>query len=283
MSTVRAAVIGLGRMGGPMADHVAAGGLALRVFDVAPAAVAARVANGAAAAVSPAEAAAGATVVGVVVFDDAQALEVVTGPDGVLRSLAPGAVVAIHTTVTLATIRSIADTAGARGVDVVDAGISGGEEGAGAGTLLTMVGGPAAALETARPYLDTFSKEVIHAGPLGAGMALKLARNAAGYSMMAVVHEAMALARQAGVDLAQLEHAITETGVLQQAMAPFALGGPEPLPAGASSRRTAMEHLVRLGDKDLGHALDLAARLDMMLPVTETTRRRWPSVCRLEP
>ncbi len=283
MTGTTTAMIGLGRMGGPMADQIARAGHPLRVFDVAADAMAARVASGATAAGSPAAAADGATVVGLVVFDDAQAREVVTGPDGVLRTLAPGSVVAIHTTVTLDTIHDLATAAEAVGVHVLDAGISGGEEGAGAGTLLTMVGGSSEAVEIARPVLDAFSKEVLHAGPLGAGMALKLARNAAGYSMMAVVHESMLLAVRAGVDLAQLEHTITETGVLKQAMAPFALGGPDPLPEGESGRRAAMEHLVRLGDKDLAHTLDLAGRLHVDLPVTETTRRTWPTVCRLEP
>jgi len=283
MIPVRAAIIGLGRMGGPMADHVVRAGHDVRVFDLSPDAIAARVAAGATAAASPAEAAEGASVVGVVVFDDAQAVEVVAGAEGVLRTLYPGAVVAIHTTVTLDTIRALAEAAEQAGVQVLDAGISGGEEGAGAGTLLTMVGGDAAPLDTARPVLDAFSKEVLHAGPLGAGMALKLARNAAGYSMMAVVHESMALAVRAGVDLDQLRHTITETGVLRQAMSPFDLGGPDPLPEGESGLRLAMEHLVRLGDKDLAHSLDLAARLGVDMPVTETTRRTFPSVCRLDP
>lgn len=282
MSALPVAVIGLGRMGGPMADHVARRGHDLRVFDVAPEAVAPRVEVGATAAASPAEAADGAAVVGIVVFDDAQALDVVTGPDGVLRTLAPGAVVTIHTTVTLDTIRALAAAAEERGVQLLDAGISGGEEGAGNGTLLTMVGGPGPAVETARPFLDSFSKEVLHAGPLGAGMALKLARNAAGYSMMAVVHESMVLAARAGVPLEQLQHVITETGVLTQALSPFLLGGPGPLAEDDDSpMRTAMEHLARLGDKDLAHTLDLAGRLDARMPITEATRREFPGVSRL--
>ena len=234
------------------------------------------------AAASPAEAADGASVVSLVVFDDAQATEVVTGPDGVLRTLAPGSVIAVHTTVTLDTIHALAAATDAQGVHLLDAGISGGEEGAAAGTLLTMVGGAPEAVELARPFLDSFSKEVLHAGPLGAGMALKLARNAAGYSMMAVVHESMVLAAAAGVDLDQLRHVISETGVLKQAMSSFLLGGPAPLPDDDTSQmRTAMEHLARLGDKDLAHTLDLAGRLGVELPLTTITRGEFPAVARL--
>jgi 3-hydroxyisobutyrate dehydrogenase len=282
VSTPTAAIIGLGRMGGPMADNAVRAGIDLRVFDISPAAVTARVELGAVAAGSPAGAADGASVVSLVVFDDAQATEVITGPDGVLHTLAPGSVIAVHTTVTLDTIQALAAAADARGVHLLDAGISGGEEGAATGTLLTMVGGAPEAVEIARPFLDSFSKEVLHAGPVGAGMALKLARNAAGYSMMAVVHEAMVLAVAAGVDLGQLQHVISETGVLKQAMSPFLLGGPAPLPDDDTSQmRTAMEHLARLGDKDLAHGLDLAGRLDVEVPLTAITRARFPAVARL--
>lgn len=282
MTPLTVAMIGLGRMGGPMADHVARRGHDLRVFDLAPSAVAPRVELGATSAATPAEAAAGAAVIGIVVFDDAQAIEVVTGPDGVLRTLEPGAVVTVHTTVTLDTIRALAAAADERGVHLLDAGISGGEEGAGNGTLLTMVGGPVEAVEAARPFLDSFSKEVLHAGPVGAGMALKLARNAAGYSMMAVVHESMVLVAEAGVALDQLRHVIAETGVFTQAMSPFLLGGPDPLAEDDDSRmRTAMEHLALLGDKDLAHTIDLAGRLGARMPLTEATRREFPGVARL--
>lgn len=281
--TTTVAMIGLGRMGGPMADNVVRAGHDVRVFDVSPDAVAARVALGARAGASPADAANGASVVGVVVFDDAQALEVVLGPDGVLASLAPGAVVAVHTTVTLGTIRLLATEAATRDVHVLDAGISGGEPGAQAGTLLTMVGGDAAALDRARPVLDAFSKEVLHAGALGAGMALKLARNATGYALMASVHEAMVLASRSGVDLAMLRHTIEETGVLAQALSPYMLGGPEPLGPDEAERRVAMEHLARLADKDMDHALALAAEVGASLDVFEATKRIFPAVSRLPP
>lgn len=281
MTAVRGAVLGLGRMGGPIADNAVRAGHDVRVFDLSADAVRPRVELGAVACTSPADAATGVDVVAVVVFDDAQAIEVVTGPDGVLRTLAPGAVIAIHTTVTLDTIHVLAAEAAACGVTLIDAGISGGEAGAAAGTLLTMVGGPDAAVAVARPFLDAYSKEVLHAGPLGAGMALKLARNATGYAMMAVVHEAMVLAQRSGVDLASLRHTILETGVLAQAMAPFDLGGPAPLRSDEAAARTSMEHLLRLADKDLDHTLELAAHVVAELPVIAATRKSFWSVARL--
>jgi len=281
-ATTTVAVIGLGRMGGSIADHIIAAGHDVRVYDIADDAVAPRVAAGATASNSPADAARGAQFVNVIVFDDVQATAVVAGPDGVLMTLEPGAVVCIHTTVSLDTIHDLAARAEARGVFVLDAGISGGEDGAAAGTLLTMVGGPADPVDRARPVLLAFSKEVLHPGPLGAGMALKLARNAAGYMMMAAVHEAMELAAASGVDLALLQHTIAETGVLQQALAPFALGGPGPMDATApDGLRTILEHTKRLAEKDLDQALDLAARTGATVPVIKTVREHFHRVVRL--
>jgi len=266
MST-RVAMIGLGRMGGPMADHVIAAGHDVRVYDVAPEAVAPRVVAGATAAASPGEAAVGATIVSVVVFDDAQATEVVAGRDGVLRTLEPGAVVAIHTTVTLDTIHALADAAEHHGVVVLDAGISGGEAGAQAGTLLSLMGGPADAVERARPVLMAFSKDVLHAG---------------GYSWMQAMYEAMELAHRSGVDLALLQRAVAETGTFEQAFTPILLGGPDPLPADAPAEmRAGMEHVNRLADKDLDHALDLAAHLGVDLPALAAVRQGFHRAMRI--
>ncbi|MEI8001323.1 MAG: NAD(P)-dependent oxidoreductase [Actinomycetes bacterium] len=281
MSTA-VAMIGLGRMGGPMADHVARAGLALRVHDRSTAAVAARVATGAVAAGSAADAARGASVVGITVLDDDQVLDVLSGSDGVLGVLEPGAVVAVHSTVRPATVRTAVARGAERGVIVLDAGISGGETGAVAGTLLSLVGGPTAAVDRARPYFEAFSKEVVHAGPSGAGMALKLARNATGYAWMAAVHEAMELAVRAGVGAEVLRHTIAETGVFEQALVPLGLGGPEPFPPDTpAATLAAFTHTVRLADKDLDHALELAADLGVATPGFAVVRTEFHRSVRL--
>jgi len=271
--TARVAMIGLGRMGGPMTDHVLAAGFDTVVVDVDEAAMAPRVAAGALAASTPAAAADGAGYVGVVVLDDAQAIDVVDGPDGVLRTLAPGAVVCLHTTVTLDTVQTLAAAGERGGVAVLDSGISGGETGAQSGTLLSLVGGPADAVERARPVLMAFSKEVVHAGPLGAGMALKLARNAVGYAWMHAVYEAAELAHRSGVDVALLEQAVRETGTFEQAFTPILLGGPEPFPPDTpAAMLDGVAHVNRLADKDLDHTLALADHLGIDLPGVQAVR-----------
>ena len=268
------AVIGLGRMGGPMADNLIAKGHQVAVFDVSPAAVASR--RGARAATSPADAAAGASVVCVVVFDDAQAIDVVCGEHGALDALAPGAVVCVHTTASVETVRSLHARCAAAGVDVIDAGISGGEAGAQAGTLLSLCGGDAGAVERARPVLEGFSREVVYAGPLGAGMALKLARNAVSYAVMVAAHESVELAMTAGVDKATLCHVIESTGVASQGLLPF---------SGDFTGRTAesvpaelRDHLEHLADKDLAQALALADELGTPADVLRASRRAFPGV-----
>jgi 3-hydroxyisobutyrate dehydrogenase len=279
---LKVAVIGVGRMGGPIAGHLIDAGHEVRVFDISEGAMDALVPRGAIACATAAEAATNAAVVCVVVFDDAQTREVVTGADGVLGVLAPGAIIAVHTTASIVTIHELAAAADAVSVGVLDAGISGGEEGAKAGTLLTMVGGTDDAVAQATPVLMAFSKDVIHAGGVGTGMALKLARNASGYMMMAAIHEAMALADSAGVELSLLRRTIDETGVFEQALSPFMLGGPAPLPDDAPHGfRAMLDHVRELGEKDLDQALGLATHTGVDLPVTRRTRETFARAMRL--
>jgi 3-hydroxyisobutyrate dehydrogenase len=256
---VKAAIIGLGRMGGPLVGHAVKAGIEVRAYDIAGPARQAAVEAGARVTPTAAEAADGADVAALVVFDDKQVRGVLNGPDGILSVLAPGAVVAVHTTTSLQTILDAAADAKAAGVEVLDAGISGGEPGAQSGKLMTLVGGSVEAIEKARPLLDSYSKEVVHAGPLGAGMTLKLARNAAGYALMVAAQEAMELAATAGVDPAVVKHVLEATDTAGMLWAPFALGGPVPLePDAPSELRARLEHTRDLGLKDLDQALLLA-------------------------
>jgi len=278
----KVAMIGLGRMGGPMARHVIEAGFEVSLFDVSAASLEQFSESVAAVASSPADAARAADLACIVVFDDAQTIEVVCGSTGVLTTMQPGSVVTIHSTISPETLRLLADAGTQVGVAVIDAGISGGETGSNAGTLLTMVGGSEDVVALASPALMAFSKEIIHAGELGAGLALKLARNATGYICMAAVHEAMQIATGAGIALSVLQHTIAETGVFDQALSPFMLGGPSPLTDNdPQSLRELLLHLQSLGEKDLDQALNLASELGEDLPVTTATRHSFHSVTRL--
>ena len=278
----KVAMIGLGRMGGPMARHVIEAGFEVSLFDISAASLEQFSESVAAVASSPADAARAADLACIVVFDDAQTIEVVCGSTGVLTTMQPGSVVTIHSTISPETLRLLAVAGTKVGVTVIDAGISGGETGSSAGTLLTMVGGSAEAVALASPALKAFSKEIIHAGDLGSGLALKLARNATGYICKAAVHEAMQIASGAGIALSVLQHTIAETGVFDQALSPFMLGGPSPLTDNdPQSLRELLLHLQSLGEKDLDQALNLAEELGEDLPVTTATRQSFHSVTRL--
>ena len=218
----------------------------------------------------------------IVVFDGDQTRDVVTGPGGVLETARPGAVIAIHTTMSVEVIEELAAAAAERGVQVIDAGVTGGEPGATAGTLTTLVGGTDEAVAAARPVLQTFSADIVHAGPLGAGMTLKLARNAVGYVMMRAVYEALLLTDAQGIDPSVLRHVLATVDHGPQMLAPIDFGGPHPLPDGTPAEaRSFLDHTCRLGEKDLDEALGAAARLGVEVDVIAGTRAGFRDVMRL--
>jgi 3-hydroxyisobutyrate dehydrogenase-like beta-hydroxyacid dehydrogenase len=263
---MRVAFVGAGQMGGRMAAHVAASGHELTVFDTRPELVIHLVAAGARAAASPADAVSGADVVSVVVRDDSQVLAVTTGPDGVLSRMRPDSVLAIHSTVTLDCLRRVDAAASTVGVRVLDAGISGGVGGAEAGTLLVIVGGDHETIEAARPALAPWSSEIVHVGPIGAGMAAKVARNFVQYACFAAVHEAQSLAQAAGVDLAQFGHIVRSTEAIDRAALVLQRRNVTPrAPLELGERGAALVEATQLGFKDLDVAEAISSELGVEL------------------
>ena len=197
---LRAGVVGLGMIGGGVAVSLATSGHpAAAVYDVRP--EAADGLEGVPAPVgSPAAVAKASDVVLVAVNTAQQAHEVLSGDDGLLSGAEPGT----HRGAALDGHRSrrcapCPRCATSTRSSLLDAGVTGGTVAAKNG-LVTMVGGPDEAVQRALPVLEAFSKNVVHCGPLGAGMATKLARNAITYAMWAAVREATSLAASAGVD-----------------------------------------------------------------------------------
>jgi 3-hydroxyisobutyrate dehydrogenase len=117
-----------------------------------------------------------------------------------LPEMAPGAVLLDCSTVDVTSARAVADEAGAAGIGFLDAPVSGGVGGAEAGTLTFMVGGDAAAFETAKPLFDVMGQKAVHCGPAGNGQAAKICNNMIlGVTMIATC-EAFALADKLGLD-----------------------------------------------------------------------------------
>ncbi|GGM98240.1 NAD(P)-dependent oxidoreductase [Streptomyces fuscichromogenes] len=200
----RVGFIGLGSQGGPMARRIAEAGIPTTLWARRPEALAEFRDTDAALAASPAELAAAGDLVCVCVLDDAAVEQVVTGPGGVLWHLAEGSVIAVHSTVRPDTVERLADRAAERGIAVLDAPVSGGGPAAEQGRLLVMLGGDTDAVQRCRHVFVTYGDPVVHLGPVGAGQRAKLVNNLLLAANMGVAESAFALARELGVDPAQL-------------------------------------------------------------------------------
>jgi 3-hydroxyisobutyrate dehydrogenase-like beta-hydroxyacid dehydrogenase len=263
---VRGAVgfVGLGSIGRPMALRLAGWPDGLQVYDVAPRPCAELAAAGATVASDPAGLAAQVSLLCVMVRDDDQVRQVL---DEVLPAAPPGLVVAIHSTVAPWTPADLARKAAAHGVRVLDAPVSGGPTGAADGRLAMMVGGPGDAFEQVEPALARMASMVFHAGPIGAGTAVKLARNLLHFVSFTAAGEAQRLAEAAGVDLVQLGRVTRHTDAVT--------GGPGAVMHRSTTAPIAPDdfwfdvftHVRALGEKDLGFAVALAAELGVDVPL----------------
>lgn len=258
--------IGLGQIGAPMASRWLDWPGGLTVFDVHGPATEPFAAKGAHVASSPAEVAERADVISIMVRDDAQVTDVLTGPDGILSTARPGTVVAIHSTVEADTPARLAAIAAEQAVDVIDAPVSGGFMGAHSGTLALMVGGSEDAVAKAAEPFALLGTLVAHLGPIGAGTRAKLARNLITFSAMAAVGEASRLAEAAGVDLAKLgdvvRHSDKVTGGAGSTMLRATAAPLDP----TDGLHPIFTHTRGLGEKDLQLALALGDEVGVDLP-----------------
>lgn len=188
--------IGLGNMGGPMAQNLAKAGHAVTGFDlVAP------MPEGVVKAASAAEAADGANVV-ITMLPNGAILRNVAAD--IVPVMAAGAVLCDCSTVDVESARAVAAEAEAAGLGALDAPVSGGIGGAAAGTLTFMVGGSDAAFATVNPLFDIMGQKAVHCGSAGAGQAAKICNNMIlGVTMIATC-EAFALADKLGLDRSKM-------------------------------------------------------------------------------
>ncbi|BCO32515.1 tartronate semialdehyde reductase [Thiohalobacter sp. COW1] len=194
--------IGLGAMGAPMAANLNRAGVLAAVWNRTPAkaqSVAAELAVAVAA--SPAALARQVDVVVLCVSADADVLAVIEALEPGLR---PGQVVIDHSTVQPQTAQTAAARLAARGVDFLDAPVSGGVEGARRGTLALMVGGEAGVLERVRPLLQALGQRIEHMGPVGSGQATKAVNQIMAAGINQAVTEALAFAEAHALPLEQV-------------------------------------------------------------------------------
>ncbi|GAA1042890.1 NAD(P)-dependent oxidoreductase [Virgisporangium ochraceum] len=258
------AVVGTGNMGAAMVARLRAHGRPVVVFNRSPdraAAVAAR--TGAEVATSPREAGASAGVVLVSLADDAAVVAVY---GDLVSGLRPGTVVVETSTVSPQTVRALAAPVRDARAALLDGPVSGSVPVVERGELTVLVGGDAAALDTARPALDTFASTVLHLGPLGAGATMKLVVNGVVHALNQAVSEALVLAEKAGVD----RHAAYGVFTSSAVAAPFvrykqaAFEDPDGTP---------VAFRLDLVAKDLALLAELAAAHGARMDQADTNRR----------
>lgn len=200
--------IGLGIIGAPMARNLAKAGLLRAVWN--------RTLNkaqtlaeelGVEAAAMPEALARSCQIIALCVSADRDVLEVI---DALLPGIGPGTVVIDHSTVSAETARHAAEKLQAKNAQFLDAPVSGGVEGARAGTLVAIVGGSQEALAKARPALEAVASTIVHTGPVGSGQATKAVNQVLCAGINQAVCEALAFAEALGLDLDQVIEVLTK-------------------------------------------------------------------------
>jgi 2-hydroxy-3-oxopropionate reductase len=194
------AFIGLGIMGGPMSQHLAAAGHTVRGYDVNADALERLVAAGGTAATSVADAVEGADAVITMLPNHPHVEQVVFGAGGVLEVAKPGTLLIDMSTIRPETSIEVAKTAKDKGIRVLDAPVSGGEAGAKQAALSIMVGGDEEDFAAAKPLLEAVGKTIVHVGPHGAGQVVKAANQLVVGGIYGLVGEAIVLMEASGVD-----------------------------------------------------------------------------------
>lgn len=204
----RIGFIGLGIMGRPQALNLVKGGYKLSVFARRAESMQPLREVGATACASPKEVAENSDIIFIMVSDTPDVEEMILGEHGVIHGAKPGSVIVDMSTISPGATRMMADKLGARGIDMLDAPVSGGEVGAINGTLSIMVGGKADAFERVKPMFDHMGKNIIHVGDNGAGQVCKACNQIVVAVTIEAVSEALTFARKNGVDAAKVRDAL---------------------------------------------------------------------------
>ena len=258
------AVVGLGALGQPMAINLLRAGHHLRVHTRSRSAESHPDLQGAVRCATPAEAAQSCQALLICVSDDAAVEEVLWGARGAGPALAEGSLVIDCSTISPAGAQAMAQRLNTRGVQFMDAPVTGGTEGAKAGTLTVLCGGNTEDLERARPLLEVIGGSIHHFGPVGAGQQVKAINQVLVAGSYAAVAEAIALGQHLQLPMEQvvnaLKHGAAGSWALEHRSAAM-LADAYPL-----GFKLALHH------KDLGIALEAAATAGLELPITAAVR-----------
>jgi 3-hydroxyisobutyrate dehydrogenase-like beta-hydroxyacid dehydrogenase len=262
--------IGLGLMGKPMAQNLLRVGYPLVVWNRTQSKADDLVRTGAQRAATPGEAAAQADVLITIVSDPPALEEVLWGEHHALEDLREGTLLIDSSTVSPDMARQVADACRKRGVDFLDAPVTGGTWGAQKGELVFMVGGKLETLERARPFLEAMGKKIFLLGPTGAGQTVKLGMNLLLALEVNAFAEALALVTTAGVGAERLVEVMQSSmgrAPLLDVKAPLMLKGEFPV-----------SFPLRLMHKDIRLALELAREHSVPLPAAQAAYATYTSV-----
>ena len=200
--------IGLGIMGRPMALNLAKANYPLAIYARRSQVAAALTAAGAKAYESPAELASHCDIIFTMVADTPDVEELIAGRRGILHGATRGSVVVDMSTISPLATRRLAEELYVRGLEMLDAPVSGGEQGAVAGSLSIMVGGKADVFARVRPLLTCMGNHIVHVGASGAGQVAKACNQVLVAQTIAAVAEALLLAKASGADPARVRGAL---------------------------------------------------------------------------
>ncbi|RAU22008.1 3-hydroxyisobutyrate dehydrogenase [Paramagnetospirillum kuznetsovii] len=258
--------IGLGNMGAPMMRNLLKAGHAVKAFDLSEPARKAATDAGANAVSSAREAAMGVDVVVTMLPAGAHVKSVMLGDDGLFAAAKPGTLFIDSSTIDVATARLVGEDAAKSGHAFVDAPVSGGVGGAEAGTLTFMVGGPDAAFERAKPFLEIMGKTIVHAGGPGNGQAAKICNNMLlGISMIGTC-EAFALAEKLGLDHQKLFDIASKSSGQNWSMTTYC-PVPGPVPTSPANRDYKAGFAAAMMLKDLKLAVEAAQVAGATIPL----------------
>jgi 3-hydroxyisobutyrate dehydrogenase len=255
MARATVGMIGLGKMGGPMAGHLLRHKFAVVGFDINPAQCRDFARRGGLVCADVASLGRQAKVVIVMVGYDHEVVEVCTGKQGLLENMASGSTLVISSTMKLETIRRLERAARRKGLHLIDAPVCRAEEGAIAGTLLMLGSGDRRAFERVRPVMKAFCTDIFYLGKVGAGQVAKICNNLLLWISVVANCETFGLAERCGLDKAALVEALrVSTGT-----------------NGTIHRWEKMT--MPWWHKDLAIALEFAEHLKMGLPMAGLTKQ----------
>lgn len=257
--------IGLGIMGKPMSRNLIKAGHQVVVYDIVPESVAAMAASGAAAGKSAKDVAAHSDITITMVPDGPEVEAAVLGPEGALEGAKPGAIFVDMSSISPIVAQKIGAACAAKGIEFLDAPVSGGEPKAIDGTLAIMVGGKQEVFDKVLPLFQAMGSSATLTGPVGAGNVTKLANQMIVAVNIAAMGEALVLATKAGLDPEVVFNAV-KGGLAGSAV----LNAKAPM---VIARNFKPGFRIRLHQKDLRNALLVAESMKVSLPFTSLAQQ----------